>query len=142
MTKAPFPDLMPMLAVSDVSASVEFYTKAFGMRLYSEPMKTPDGVAYHAELAHGEGVIMLGLERQSPERVSSPRTSLQPPPVTLYLYVDDLDDHYLRAKEGGAEVVRPPEQMFWGDRVYEAKCPQGYRWMFATHTGKYSAPPF
>jgi PhnB protein len=140
--KAPFPDVMASLAVTDVSSAAEFYVTAFGMRLRSAPMKDPQGVAFHAELVHGDGVIMLGLEGPGADGPRSPRTTLHAPPMTMYVYVEDVDAHYLQAKENGATVIAPPAQMFWGDRVHQVKCPEGYRWMFATHTGVFAAPSF
>ncbi len=138
--KAPFPDVMPFLTVSHVGEALDFYGRAFGLKPFSEPMKNPaTGEIYHADLKHGEGVIMLGLP--------NPGVCAKPPvetvtecPLSLYLYVDDVDEHYLRAREAKAETISPPADMFWGDRVYSVKCPQGYRWNFATHTGKFFAP--
>ena len=139
--KMAFPQVMALLTVSHVEEALEFYGRAFGLKLFSEPLKNPaTGEIYHANLAHGEGVIMLSLP--------SPGIWARPPvvsgvdcPMSLYLLVDDVDEHYLRAREAKAATISPPADMFWGDRVYSAKCPQGYYWNFATHTGKFSAPP-
>jgi len=47
------------------------------------------------------------------------------------VYVQDVDAHYQRAKAEGAEIVLDLEDMFWGDRRYEALDPEGHRWHFA-----------
>jgi uncharacterized glyoxalase superfamily protein PhnB len=141
MVGKPFPDVMPMLAVGNVEESLAFYERAFGFRAFSEPLRNQAGVMYHADLAVGSGVIMLGLAGPGPAAVKAPSDSFVECPLSLYVYVDEVDDHFLRAKEAGAEILAPPADMFWGDRAYQAKCPAGYRWMIATHTGKWMAPP-
>jgi uncharacterized glyoxalase superfamily protein PhnB len=139
--KAAFPDVMPFLTVNHVGEALDFYGRAFGLKPFSEPMKNPaTGEIYHADLACGQGVIMLGLAGPV-DCPKSPAETGRECPLSLYVYVDNVDEHYLRSREAKAETISPPADMFWGDRVYSAKCPQGYRWNFATHTGKYSAPP-
>ena len=50
---------------------------------------------------------------------------------SLYIYVDDVDAHYGRARAAGAKILSDPEDMFWGDRTYMAQDPEGHRWTFA-----------
>jgi RNA polymerase sigma-70 factor (ECF subfamily) len=42
-----------------------------------------------------------------------------------------LDEDPGRAESEGAQIVTPLEDMFWGDRRYEALDPEGHRWHFA-----------
>jgi PhnB protein len=50
----------------------------------------------------------------------------------VYVYVDDVDAHFERAKSSGAEIIRDVEDQFYGDRSYGAKDPEGHEWFFAT----------
>ncbi len=47
------------------------------------------------------------------------------------VYVPDIDAHHRRAESEGARIVTPLEDMFWGDRRYEALDLEGHRWHFA-----------
>ena len=49
----------------------------------------------------------------------------------VMVYVDDVDAHHRRAVAEGARVLNEPEDMFWGDRRYEALDLEGHRWHFA-----------
>jgi uncharacterized glyoxalase superfamily protein PhnB len=51
----------------------------------------------------------------------------------LYVYVDDVDHHYERARQAGAQIVLPLEDRPWGDRTYQATDPEGHQWVFAQH---------
>jgi PhnB protein len=134
-TKAkPIPDgsrrLTPYLCVRDAGRAIEFYTKAFGA---TESMRIaqPDGKIGHAELRIGEATIMLADEFPDFD-VRSPQ-SLGGSPVTLHLYVEDVDAFARRAVAAGAKLLRPVEDQFYGDRVARLADPFGHVWMVATH---------
>lgn len=135
--------LLPYLMVPDVARSIDFYSAAFGFEVNAAPLKAPDGTIVHAELKHGDGevLLMLGVESAPGHPHKSPATTVTVPPIILYLYVRDVDEHYLRARAAGARIHQPPADMFYGDRRYSAVDPDGYHWSFATHTGKFSEPP-
>jgi uncharacterized glyoxalase superfamily protein PhnB len=57
----------------------------------------------------------------------------------LYVYVDDVDAHYARAKRAGATILEEPTDQFYGDRRYRAADPEGHHWCFATHVRDVSA---
>ena len=84
----------------------------------------------HAELEFQGGALMLGTPGGG---FKNPRTTGVDSPVFVHLYADDLDAHYARAKEAGAEITREPEDQFYGDRTYGAKDPEGLSWYFAQH---------
>ena len=76
-----------------------------------------------------DGVIMMGnpgVDFQNPKRLGH---------VTqyLYVYVDDIDEHYEHARQAGATIVAEPEDQFYGDRRYGAEDPEGHHWYFAQH---------
>jgi len=122
------PRITPYLYYEDVAGALDWLGKAFGFR---ERMRLPgpDGKVMHAEMELEDGVIMMGSpgpDYQNPKR--SGRVT-----VSLYAYVDDVDEHFAQAKAAGATVIAPPEDQFYGDRRYGVKDPEGHEWFFATH---------
>jgi uncharacterized glyoxalase superfamily protein PhnB len=57
--------------------------------------------------------------------------------VQLYVYCDDVDALFNRAKAAGAQVVAAPSDMFYGDRVCKLKDPDGFDWYFATNVADF-----
>jgi len=55
--------------------------------------------------------------------------------------VRDIDTHYRGAESEGAQIVMPLEDMFWGDRRYEARDLEGHRWHFAERASEIRARP-
>src|SRR5258706_15883255 len=60
--------------------------------------------------------------------------ALKGSPVTIHLYVDDVDAFVARAMKAGAKVTMPVADMFWGDRYGTLEDPFGHRWSVGTHT--------
>jgi uncharacterized glyoxalase superfamily protein PhnB len=54
-------------------------------------------------------------------------------PVTIHLYVEDVDAFARRAVDAGAKIAMPIADMFWGDRYGVLEDPFGHRWSVATH---------
>jgi len=54
-------------------------------------------------------------------------------PVTIHHYVENCDAAIKRAKDAGATVSMPAQDMFWGDRYGQVTDPYGHRWSLATH---------
>ena len=119
------------LVCSDAPAAMDFYKKAFNA------METPlgrlevDGVFMHGELVIGDSVIMLGQEDERCGSISP--STLKGTPVTLHLYVKDVDQAFKQAVAAGAKEIMPPADMFWGDRYGVVEDPFGHRWSLATH---------
>ncbi len=124
-----FGALTPQIVVNDVAAAVEFYGKAFGAQtVYSIP--GPDGASMmHAEMTLGDSVLMI---EPSNEQMKDPMT-LGGSPVTLMVYVEDVDSTFGSAVEAGAVVEMPVTNMFWGDRYGALVDPFGHAWAIATH---------
>jgi PhnB protein len=96
-----------------------------------EQQSAPDGRVGHAELQIVDSVIMLSDEY--PEMgVLGPR-SVGGTPVTISVYVEDVDRVFDRAVEAGAKALRPVEDQFYGDRSGQFEDPFGHRWSVATH---------
>jgi uncharacterized glyoxalase superfamily protein PhnB len=141
VTTQNLPAIIPMMAYQDVASALEWLAKTFGFR---ERMRfeDPDGRITHAEMELGGGVIMLANptpEYQSPRRhretCELARAWSRVPWVIdgLLVYVDDVDEHFGRAKAAGATILSEPEDQTYGDRNYRVEDLEGHRWMFATH---------
>ena len=125
-----FHSLTPYLCVSDAARAIEFYDKAFGATLMMR-LADPSGRVGHAELKVGDSVIMLADEH--PEYgVRSPR-AFGGSPVSLHLYVEDVDAVVARAVAAGAKVVHPVADKFYGDRSGRVEDPFGHVWDIGTH---------
>jgi PhnB protein len=125
-----YPVVTPYLSVRGAADAIDFYTKIFGA---TERMRMPgpDGRIGHAELTIRDSVVMLSDE--FPDMgVLSPQ-SLGGTPVTLSIYVDDVDTVIDRAVAAGATLDRPIEDRFYGDRSGQIVDPFGHRWSIATH---------
>jgi uncharacterized glyoxalase superfamily protein PhnB len=125
------PRLTPHLFYDDVGAAIDWLSNAFGFAVRLR-MTDDKGVVVHGELEVGpDSMVMLGLAEENP-MWSSPRT-LGKVSQRLYIFVDEVDAHYERARNAGATVVREIADWWWGDRVYEVEDPEGHRWKFAEH---------
>jgi PhnB protein len=125
-----YPRVTPYLHVDGASAAIDFYTKVFGATERMR-MPSPGGKVGHAELEIGDSLIMLADE--FPEMgVLGPKT-IGGTPVTIGLYVEDVDDVFERAIAEGAVSVRGVENQFYGDRAGQLEDPFGHRWSVATH---------
>ena len=123
------PPVMPHLVCAGAAQAIDFYKKAFGA---VEVMRLPgkDGRLMHAALEIGRATIMLADEM--PEWGSLSPTSLKGTPVTIHLYVDDVDAFFARAVKAGATAKMPVADMFWGDRYGVLVDPFGHSWSVAT----------
>ena len=130
----PIPDgyrtLTPYLIVADGAGAVAFYKQAFGAgeRLR---LDAPGGKIGHAELEIGDSVIMLADEH--PEMGALSPASIGGTPVSLHLYVADVDAVTARAVAAGGKLLHPPEDKFYGDRTSTVEDPFGHRWHLSTH---------
>ncbi len=125
-----FHAVTPYLTVKDAQQAIEFYKRAFGARERMR-MPAPDGKVVHAELQIADSIIMLGEE--CPEHGGVSPQTLEGSPVTLALYVQDVDEVFNRAVNAGATVKEPVGDKFWGDRSGSLTDPFGHKWMLLTH---------
>ena len=122
------PRITPYLLYEDVAGALDWLTRAFGFR---ERMRIPgpDGKVGHAEMELADGIIMMGCpgpQYQNPKRVGHVTQN-------LYVYVDDVDKHFEKAKKEGATILEEPKDQFYGDRRYGAVDLEGHHWYFAQH---------
>jgi PhnB protein len=126
--------LNPYMIVKDLKKTLTFYEEAFG---FKTRLTLPDkeGNLMHAEMEYKDNVLMIGSE--SPEQTMLAARTLKGSPVSFYLYVDNIDDFFSRAKNAGSEVISEPKNQFWGDRTCTFKCPEGYQWTFAQNVADF-----
>ena len=123
--------LTPYLVLKDSVAAMEFYEKAFGAEQLMR-MSGPGGQGtVHAEMKVGTSVFMLTDE--NPEWNLKSAMSMGGSPISLMLYVEDVDAAFAQAVAAGCEAVFPVSDMFWGDRMGKVEDPFGFQWALATH---------
>jgi uncharacterized glyoxalase superfamily protein PhnB len=124
-----FHTITPHLAVKGVAEAIAWYATALGA---NELLRNtaPDGESImHAELLLGDSRFFVVDE--FPGAMVAP-TTLGGTPVTLHLYVHDVDAMFARAVEAGATVLMPVADQFWGDRYGMLVDPFGHRWSIAS----------
>jgi PhnB protein len=124
--------ITPYLVIKDAAQAIEYYKKVFGATEVVR-MPGPDGKVGHAELEIGDSRIMLADENPSMGTGHASATSIGASPVSLYLYLPDVDRVFERATAAGAKVLRPVENQFYGDRSGFLQDPFGHLWGLATH---------
>jgi PhnB protein len=134
MAVKPIPEgyhsVTPYLIIHGAADAIEFYKKAFGAtELFRFP--APDGKIGHAEIKIGDSPIMLADEfaEMGYKGPDTPGGS----PVSIMLYVEDVDTVFNRAVEAGASVKEALQDKFYGDRMGTLTDPFGHRWHVGTH---------
>ncbi len=125
------PNIFPFLRYQDAPAALEWLAKAFGFETQMV-VPGPNGTIRHAQVKLGPGVIMLGSVRDEAPGMRS-RRDLTAVDEGIYVYIDDVEAHYQRARAAGAEIVRGLENTDYGSREYSARDPEGHLWSFGTY---------
>ena len=130
----PIPDgyhsVTPYLIIKGAGDAIEFYKKAFGATELFR-MAQPDGKVGHAEIKIGDSPIMLSDE--NPELGYTSPTTLGGTPVSIMIYVDDVDTIFKQAIAAGGKQQKPVQDQFYGDRSGSLQDPFGHVWHVATH---------
>jgi PhnB protein len=131
-----YPRLSPYLVIDGAAAAIDFYVGVLGA---TERMRMPgpDGTVGHAELEIGDSVLMVADE--FPDMGFRGPKAIGGTPVTLSVYVEDVDATYARAIAAGAAELRAVEDQFYGDRSGQFEDPFGHRWTVASHVEDVSA---
>ncbi len=132
MAVAPIPagyhSVTPYLVVKGAADAIEFYRKAFGAtELLRLPL--PGGKIAHAEVKIGDSPVMLADET---DEFHAPQPGAGAP-VSLMVYVTDVDRVFAQALAAGAKELRPLANQFYGDRLGTLMDPFGHVWSLATH---------
>jgi uncharacterized glyoxalase superfamily protein PhnB len=130
MSSTVMPQICPYLYYRDVEAALEWLTKSFGFSLRL-CRRLADGTIMHAELQLGSGVVYLGptIERFGTSAVDRQRGVHS----SLYVFVDDIEQHFAVAQSAGATINSSIVDTPWGDRMYTSRDLEGQRWIFAQH---------
>lgn len=122
--------LTPHLMCAGAVDAIAFYVRAFGA-VEEMRLPGPDGKLMHAMIRIGDSALML--VDVFPERGMLGPKDLKGSPVTIHLFVEDVDATVAQAVAAGATITMPPEDMFWGDRYARLEDPFGHHWSVATH---------
>jgi uncharacterized glyoxalase superfamily protein PhnB len=122
--------VIPYLYVADVPKEVDWLVRVFGFEKIAV-IPTGNG-RHHGEVRYGAGVVMMGtaadqFESKSPNQAKAHTGG-------VFVYLDDVDAHYARAKSAGAEIVQEIADQNYG-RTYWARCPEGHDWFFTKPPG-------
>lgn len=116
----------PSLRYHDAPAAIDWLERAFGFER-DMVVDGEDGQIVHAQLKFGDGLVMLGSERDD-------RWGSHAGQSWIYVALDgDVDAHCERAREAGAEIVMEPTDQDYGSRDYSARDPEGNLWNFGTY---------
>lgn len=120
----------PYLICKNARQAIEFYQKAFNAEV-KLILDMPGGGVAHGEILIGNSHVMLADEQ--PEMNFSSPQSIGGSPVSLMVYLEDVDKAFAQAIDAGAEQLRAVEDQFYGDRAGTLKDPFGHTWTLATH---------
>jgi len=124
--------ITPYLVIKGAAQAIDYYKKVFAATEVVR-MNAPDGKVGHAELQIGDSRIMLADENPSMGQGYTSASSIGASPVSLYLYVPDVDKVVERAVAAGAKTLKPVQDQFYGDRSGFIQDPFGHLWGVATH---------
>ena len=124
-----YPRVSAYITVDGAAAAIEFYKSVLGATERGR-MPGPDGRIGHAELTMGDSLIMLS--DAFPDMGIRDPKDIGGTPVTLSVYVEDVDDVFARALAAGATETRPVQVQFYGDRSGQFVDPWGHRWNVAS----------
>lgn len=122
----------PYLVVKGATQAIDYYKKVFGAT-ETVRMDMPDGKVGHAELKIGNSHIMLADENPGMGQGYSSAATIGSSPVSLYVYLPDVDRVVERAVAEGAKLLKPVQDQFYGDRSGFIQDPFGHLWGVATH---------
>jgi uncharacterized glyoxalase superfamily protein PhnB len=126
-------NIIPTMRYRDAPAAIDWLCNAFG---FSKQLVVPgeEGTIAHAQLTLGNGMIMLGTDRDDEfgRMIKTPKeigTTTQ----SAYIVIDEIDAHYQTAKSAGAEIVMEIADQDYGGRLYSARDPEGHLWNFGSY---------
>jgi uncharacterized glyoxalase superfamily protein PhnB len=122
--------VIPVLVYEDVNEASEWLCDTFG---FEERWHAGN---HRAQLAIGDGAVMIGERRVAEAHESADPTIFRAPrrgevSHSIMVRIEDLDAHYVHARESGARILRPPEDFPYGERQYTAEDLAGHRWTFS-----------
>ena len=122
------PNIFPAIRYADATRAMHWLEQTCGFRKQLV-VDGPDNTIAHAQLQLGAGMVMLGLNPAEPD----PMNPWDHADQGVYVFVEDIEEHYERARAAGAEIVRELEDTDYGSREYTARDPEGHLWSFGTY---------
>src|SRR5262249_31675164 len=123
---------IPQLVVRGGQTAIAFYQKAFGAQVLACKL-APDGQrVIHGAIKIGDSTLFVNDEfpelcgSRAPETVGATTAGIS-------LYVEGGAATSEKAVAAGAKALRPPMDMFWGDRFGRITDPFGHEWDLASH---------
>jgi uncharacterized glyoxalase superfamily protein PhnB len=134
---APRPAFIPAIIYKDNRAALAWLQNAFGFEVGEVLTDSNDNIV-HAEMKHGDGVVMIGREwadwTKSPASLGGKNTQ------RVFVRVDSgIDEHCARARRAGATIAKEPADEFYGERSYIAVDLDGHHWTFSQTVKRVSA---
>src|SRR2546428_4154724 len=110
--RAPIPPgfrtVTPYLAINGAAAAIDWYKKAFGAKELAR-QAVPDGKLMHARIRIGDSIVLLS--DTIPGRTQYTDV-LGNSPVTLHIYINNVDKLWQPAVDAGAKVTMPLNNQF------------------------------
>jgi uncharacterized glyoxalase superfamily protein PhnB len=121
--------LTSALTYREPRAALAWLERAFGFEL-AMLIEDADGQVAHAEMRHGDSLIMIGSEWSADHK--SPRSTGGKNTQTVHIeIVTEADAHCERARAAGAEILMEPQNQFYGARTYRCRDLEGHMWTVA-----------
>ncbi len=125
--------VVPLMRYRDLPNAITWLSDAFGFTAHYTA-SDEDGTLIYAQMTYGNGMVMLGPVRESdfddllsqPDEIGGTETQ------SCYLVVEDIESHFERAKEAGAEIALDVQSDDTGGRAYSCRDCEGHLWNFGT----------
>ena len=126
--------IIPTMRYKDAPAAIEWLCSAFG---FEKHLVVPgeNGTIVHAQLRFGNAMIMLSSERDNEfgKSIKTPKDLDGINTQTAYIIAEEIDEHYRRAIDTGAEIILDIKDEDYGGRGYSCQDPEGYIWNFGSY---------
>ena len=126
--------IIPTMRYKDAPGAIEWLCKAFGFEKHLVVPGENETIA-HAQLRFGNAMIMLGsqIDNEYGKFIRTPEDLNGINTQAAYIVVEEVDEHYQRAIEAGAEIVMDIKDEDYGGRGYSCRDPEGYIWNFGSY---------
>lgn len=126
--------IIPCLRYRDALHMIDWLCEAFGFQKHQ--VYAEGGTVHHAQLVHGNGMIMLGSVTNDSEwgqLIAQPEAPDLRETQSPCVVVADADAHYAQAKAAGARIVQDIADQPYGGRGYSCRDPEGHLWWFGSY---------